>query len=79
MASLATEYHHTMLGNGWCNRPPQIDCQFESICESCAYYKTDTSFEPVLEAQRDHADQQDQHHRVDLFEMLIDTNHKAKP
>ena len=79
MASLAAEYHHTMLGNGWCNRPPQIDCQFESICESCAFYNTDQSFQPVLEAQRDHAVQQDQHHRVDLFQMLIDRNHKAAP
>jgi len=79
MASLADQYHHTMLGNGWCNRPPQIDCQFESICESCAYYNTDPSFEPVLEAQRDHAAEQDQHHRVDLFQMLIDNNQQAKP
>ncbi len=77
MASLGDQYHHTMLGNGWCNRPPQIDCQFESICESCAYYNTDQSFEPILEAQRNHAAEQDQHHRVDLFEMLIDRNHKA--
>ena len=77
MASLADEYHHTMLGNGYCNRPPQIDCQFESICETCAFYDTDPSFEPVLTAQRDHAAAQDQHHRVDLFQMLIDTNHKA--
>ena len=72
MASLADEYHHTMLGNGWCNRPPQIDCQFESICESCAFYNTDQSFQPVLEAQKNHAAERDQHHRVDLFQMLID-------
>ena len=77
MTQLATEYHHTMLGNGWCNRPPQIDCQFESICESCAYYNTDQSFEPVLKAQRDHAAEQNQHHRVDLFEMLINRNTQA--
>ncbi len=79
MASLAEQYHHTMLGNGYCNRPPQIDCQFESICETCAYYDTDQSFQPVLKVQRDHAAERDQHHRVDLFQMLIDTNHKAKP
>ena len=77
MTQLATEYHHTMLGNGYCNRPPQIDCQFETICETCAYYGTDTSFEPVLKAQRDHAADRDQHHRVDLFQMLIDRNKQA--
>ncbi len=77
MTQLATEYHHTMLGNGYCNRPPQIDCQFETICETCAYYGTDHTFQPVLEAQRDHAADRDQHHRVDLFQMLIDRNKQA--
>jgi integrase len=79
MASLADEYHHTMLGNGWCNRPSQIDCQFESICETCAYYDTDHTFQPVLEAQRNHAADRDQHQRVDLFQMLIDRNQQATP
>jgi hypothetical protein len=79
MARLAAEYHRIMLGNGWCNRPPQIDCQFESICETCAYYATDPTFDPVLREQRDHAAQRDQHHRVDLFQMLIDRNQQAVP
>lgn len=55
MAQLAAEYDQRMLGNGYCNRPVQLDCQFESICESCAYYSTDQTFDPVLEAQRNHA------------------------
>ncbi len=77
MARLAAEYHQRMLGNGYCNRPTQLDCQFESICESCAYYTTDPTFNPVLQAQRDHAAQRDQHHRVDLFEMLLNRNQQA--
>ena len=76
MNQLAAEYDQRMLGNGYCNRPAQLDCQFESICESCAYYSTDQTFTPVLEAQRDHAADRDQHHRVDLFQMLIDRNHQ---
>jgi hypothetical protein len=68
-----------MLGNGWCNRPTQLDCLYESICESCAYYTTDTSFEPVLTAQRDHATQHGQRHRVDLIQMLLDRNREATP
>ena len=74
---LATDYDQRMLGNGWCNRPTQLDCQFESICETCAFYTTDQSFEPVLRAQRDHAAQRGQHHRVDLFQMLLDRNQQA--
>jgi len=79
MGRLAAEYNQTMLGNGWCNRPALLDCQFESICETCAYYTTDTTFNAVLQAQRDHAAQHDQHHRVDLFQMLIDRNQHATP
>jgi hypothetical protein len=31
----------------------------------------------VLESQRDHAAQRDQHQRVDLFQMLINRNQEA--
>lgn len=79
MTRLAAEYHQRMLGNGLCNRPSQLDCQFESICESCAYYSTDNTFNSVLRAQRDHAAERGQHHRVDLFEMLLDRNQEATP
>jgi integrase len=79
MARLSSEYDQTMLGNGWCNRPALLDCQFESICETCAYYATDPTFDPVLRAQRDHAADRDQHHRVDLFQMLINRNQQAIP
>jgi integrase len=77
MTQLADEYHQTMLGNGYCDRPSQLDCQFESICESCAFYTTDTTFNPILQAQKDHAAQRDQHNRVDLFQMLLDRNQQA--
>lgn len=77
MTQLADEYHQTMLGNGYCDRPSQLDCQYESICETCAYYTTDTTFNPTLRAQKDHAAQRDQHQRVDLFQMLIDRNQQA--
>ncbi|MCP3973322.1 MAG: tyrosine-type recombinase/integrase [bacterium] len=77
MANLAAEYDQRMLGNGYCNRPTQLDCQFESICETCAFYSTNQSFDPVLQAQRDHAAGRGQHHRVDLFEMLLDSNQRT--
>jgi hypothetical protein len=72
MAHLAAEFDQKLLGNGHRNRPTQLDCQFESICESCAYFSTNSAFVPVLEAQRDQAASRDQHHRVDLFDMLIE-------
>ncbi len=79
MAHLAAEFDQKLLGNGHCNRPSQLDCQFESICESCAYFSTNESFVPVLEAQREHAADRDQHHRVDLFDMLLDRARTEQP
>ena len=79
MTRLAAGHDQRMLGNGWCNRPALLDCQFETICETCAYYTTNTTFDAILETQHDHAAQHDQHHRVDLFQMLIDRNQQAHP
>jgi len=79
MAHLAAEFDHKLLGNGHCTRPAQLDCQFESICESCAYFSTNSAFVPVLEAQRDHAADRDQHHRVDLFNMLLERARTEQP
>ena len=79
MAHLAAEFDQKLLGNGHCNRPSQLDCQFESICENCAYFSTNQAFVPALEAQRDHAADRDQHHRVDLFNMLLDRARPEQP
>ena len=79
MTRYAAGHDQRMLGNGWCNRPALLDCQFESICETCAYYTTNTTFDAVLQAQHDHAAQRDQHHRVDLFQMLLNRNQQAIP
>jgi site-specific recombinase XerD len=70
------DHDQRMLGNGHCERPPQLDCQFESICETCAHFSTNTSFNTTLNAQRDHAAARDQHTRVDLFQMLLNRNNQ---
>ena len=76
MTNLSIDHDRRLLGNGHCERPPQLDCQFESICETCAHFSTNTTFNPVLENQRDHAARRDQHVRVHLFEMLINRNNQ---
>ena len=76
MARLRRE-HHRLLGNGWCTRPPQLDCAFESICETCTYFQTTIEFRPALAAQHDHAATHGQTTRQELFAQLltrIDTN-----
>jgi site-specific recombinase XerD len=70
MARLRRE-HHRLLGNGWCTRPPQLDCAFESICETCTYFQTSIEFRPILAAQHDHAAARGQEHRQQLFASLL--------
>jgi integrase len=72
MRRVRNEVHHRLLGNGWCQRPAQLDCNFESICESCVHFTTDTTFEPVVLRQRDHAAANDQTRRAELFTHLLD-------
>jgi hypothetical protein len=54
MARLRRE-HHRMLGNGYCTRPAELDCAFESICETCTFFQTSIEFRPALQAQHDDA------------------------
>jgi hypothetical protein len=71
MARLRRE-HHRMLGNGYCTRPPELDCAFESICETCTFFQTSIEFRPTLQAQHDDALAKTQTHRAQLFGSLLD-------
>jgi hypothetical protein len=44
MRKLRGEMYRRMLGNGYCARPVQLDCHFESICESCTFFVTSASW-----------------------------------
>jgi len=70
MARLRRE-HHRLLGNGHCTRPPELDCAFESICETCTFFQTSIEFRPTLQAQHDDAAAKGQEHRADLFDQLL--------
>ena len=70
MARLRRE-HHRMLGNGYCTRPPELDCSFESICETCTLFQTGIEFRPTLQAQHDDAANKGQTHRAQLFNQLL--------
>jgi hypothetical protein len=71
MARLRRE-HHRLLGNGYCTRPAELDCAFESICETCTFFQTGIEFRPTLQAQHDDAKAKQQTHRADLFTALLD-------
>ena len=66
------QQHRRMLGNGWCERPTDMDCHYETICETCTYYATDPTHVPVLIRQRDHAQDHHQPGRAKLYQQLLD-------
>ncbi len=65
--------HHRLLGNGYCTRPPELDCAFESICETCTFFQTSIEFRPTLQAQHDDAASKNQTGRQQLFAQLLTT------
>jgi integrase len=72
MRRLREDLHHRLLGNGHCTRPAELECHYESICETCTFFSTNNDFAPILQRQRDHAAERDQVARVDLFNLLLD-------
>jgi site-specific recombinase XerD len=63
--------HYRMLGNGYCARPSQLDCAFESICETCTYFQPTIEFRPTLQRQHDDAETKQQTGRQQLFQRLL--------
>ena len=72
MRHLRAELHHRMLGNGYCARPVELDCHFESICESCTFFITTVEFKPTLRRQRDDAADKGQVGRQKIFDGLLE-------
>jgi hypothetical protein len=72
MRKLRAEMHRRMLGNGYCARPVELDCHFESICESCTFFVTTIEFRPTLQAQRDDAANKGQVAREHIFNGILE-------
>ena len=79
MRKLRGEMHRRMLGNGYCARPVEMDCHFESICESCTFFVTTIEFRPTLQAQRDDATTKGQIGRKKVFDGLLDRLDHQQP
>ena len=71
MRKLRAEMHRRMLGNGYCARPVELDCHYESICESCTFFVTTVEFKPTLRKQRDDARDKGQVAREKIFDGLL--------
>ena len=63
--------HYRLLGNGYCTRPPQLDCAYEATCETCTYFQPTIEFRPTLQRQHDDAVSKGQTSRQHLFQQLL--------
>ena len=79
MRRLRLEMHRRLLGNGYCNRPIELDCAFETVCETCVHYDTGPEFVPILLRQRDHAAERNQTSLTTVFDRLLKTVETQNP
>jgi integrase len=71
MRALRAEATKRLLGNGYCTRPLELDCRYETICESCTMFFTTIEHRPTIQAQRDDADAKGQTGRRDVYDALL--------
>lgn len=69
--------HWRMLGNGYCTRPNGVPCEYETICESCPCFSTTVEFLPVLNKQKQDAENKGQTQRSEIFNRLIQSVGKS--
>ena len=71
MRTLRNEATKRLLGNGYCGRPRELDCRYETICESCTMFFTTIEHRPTIQAHRDDADSQGHTRRRDAYDALL--------
>jgi site-specific recombinase XerD len=79
MRRLRLEMQRRLLGNGYCTRPAELDCAFETVCETCVHFATGPEFVPVLLRQRDHAAERDQQNLVTVYDRLLNRVETQQP
>jgi site-specific recombinase XerD len=78
LSELHREMSSRLLGNGYCTRPRQLDCDHDSACENCVYFQTTIAFRPTLQAQHDDAAAKNHTDRQAVFnELLARVDHDA--
>jgi integrase len=60
-----------LLANGYCTRPVELDCRFQTICEGCGFYETSVEFMDILSRQRDDATAHADSARAKLYDELV--------
>ena len=73
LSSLSGLYGYLLVrGDAGCTRPVELNCAFETICETCTYFTTSIEFRPTLRRQHRDAERKNQAGRVELYTKLLD-------
>jgi integrase len=73
MNRLHEETTRRLLGNGYCTRPAELGCRYETICETCTFFTTTIEFRDHIQAQHEDAGRLGDEERKTAYLKLLDT------
>lgn len=73
MKALHNEASKRLLGNGYCSRPIELDCRYETICESCTMFFATLEHRDTIAAHYRDACAKGQTRRAEVYATLLDT------
>lgn len=73
MQRLHAEASRRLLGNGYCTRPHELGCRYETICETCTFFTTTIEFRDHLKAQHNDAQRHSDTARQATYLKILDT------
>ena len=71
MRKLRTEANRRLLGNGYCSRPAELGCRYETICETCSFFAPTIAFRNTLQNQHDDAETHGDIHRQNVYAKIL--------
>lgn len=77
MRALRIESDRRLLGNGYCTRPAELGCRYETMCETCTCFATTIAFRDTLQNQHDNADAQGDTQRQRVYAKILKDLDKA--
>jgi integrase len=73
MRRLHTETTRRLPGNGYCTRPAELGCRYETICETCTFFTTTIEFRDQLQAQQADAQRHGDTSRQNAYLKILGT------
>lgn len=71
MRQLRVETNRRLLGNGYCSRPAELGCRYETICETCSFFAPTIAFRDTIQNQLDDAHTQGETRRKDVYANIL--------